>query len=206
MDIKYMTLDEFTKKTAEKASVPGAGSVAALAGAIGASLAGFVASLTIDKPGYQHFRDEMCAILQKSEMLRVKLLDDIQRDCTAFNAYITALSLPEDNNGQQTERHIILQQALKDAILVPLEIAQTALSIMPLAKLAAEHGNDNAITDGIISAIMVRTSAMTALCSVKINLKLIEDPHYVLQTTDLVNGLERQVLAMEAEILSKAPF
>ena len=47
--MKDMTLTAFTALTESDAPAPGGGSVAALAGALGAALAGMVANLTIGK-------------------------------------------------------------------------------------------------------------------------------------------------------------
>lgn len=206
MDMKFMSLNDFAQKTAGKDSVPGGGSVAALAGAIGAALSGMVASLTIDKKGYEQHRSEMLELIEKTNALRERLLDDIQRDCTSFDAYIKALSLPKDTEQQQNERRAALQQALKEAAAVPLEVAQTALEIMPLAKLAVKYGNANAVTDGVISAMMARTAVLSALCNVKINLVSIKDKEYVSKTSQLVKKLESDAVSMESDILACAPF
>lgn len=206
MDIKTMTLGEFTKRTAGKEPVPGGGSVAALAGAIAAALSGMVASLTIDKKGYEQHRPEMLSLFEKAEALRARLLDDIQRDCTSFDAYITALALPKETGRQKETRSAALQQALKAASAVPLEVAQTALEIMPLAKLAVQYGNANAVSDGVISAMMARTAVLAALCNVKINLGSIKDADYVAKTAQHVQELEQAAIRMEKDILAGAPF
>lgn len=206
MDMKTMTLSEFTQRIAGKESVPGGGSVAALAGAIAAALSAMVASLTIDKKGYEQHRPEMLNLFEKADALRERLLDGIQRDCTSFDAYITALSLPKETEPQKQARSTALQQALKDASAVPLEVAQTALEIMPLAKLAVQYGNTNAVTDGVISAMMARTAVLAALCNVKINLGSIKDTDYVSKMAHHVQKLEQAAIQMEKDILANAAF
>ncbi|WMJ83674.1 cyclodeaminase/cyclohydrolase family protein [Oscillospiraceae bacterium LTW-04] len=206
MDIKAMSLSEFTQRTASKASVPGGGSVAALAGAIAAALSGMVASLTIDKKGYEQHRPEMLNLFERAEVLRARLLDDIERDCTSFDAYIAALALPKETDQQKEARSAALQQALKVASAVPLEVAQTALEIMPLAKLAVQYGNTNAVSDGVISAMMARTAILAALCNVKINLGSIKDADYVAKTAQHVQKLEQVAIQMEKDILAATSF
>ncbi len=206
MDMKNMTLSAFTQRTASNEPVPGGGSVAALAGSIAAALSGMVASLTIDKKGYEQYRPEMLNLFEKAESLRVRLLDDIQRDGTSFDAYISALSLPKETEQQRQARSAALQQALKAAAAIPLEVAQTALEIMPLAKLAVQYGNKNTVTDGVISAMMARTAVLAALCNVKINLASIKDADYVAKTASQVQKLEQAAVQMETDILSRAPY
>lgn len=206
MDMKSMTLSEFTQRTASKESVPGGGSVAALAGAIAAALSGMVASLTVDKKGYEQHRPEMLNLFEKAETLRERLLDDIQRDCTSFDAYISALALPKETEPQKQARSAALQQALKDASAVPLGVAQTALEIMPLAKIAVQYGNTNTVTDGVISAMMARTAVLSALCNVKINLRSIKDSDFVSKTAHHVQKLEQAAIKMEKDILADVTF
>ena len=100
MEMKKMTLDEFTAKTASKAAVPGGGSVAALCGALAASLSAMVASLTIGKKGYEEKNEQMTELFDKAEALREKLLEDIDRDCECFDGYIKAIEYLIERDGK----------------------------------------------------------------------------------------------------------
>ena len=196
MEMKNLTLDEFTAKTASSSPSPGGGSIAALTGAVAASLSSMVAALTVDKKGYEQHFDEMRDIQNRCEQLREKLLGDIDRDCTSFDGYIAALKLPKDTDEQKSARTAAMQQALKDAAEVPLSIAQTSLLVMPIAKAAVINGNKNAVTDGVISAMMCRTAVLSALCNVKINLNMIKDAEYT----------EAEAIEMEKEIRELSGF
>ena len=87
--MKNLSLDEFTALTASSSPSPGGGSIAA-------SLSSLVAALTVDKSGYEQSWEEMQQMISDCEQLRIKLLDDIDRDCTSFDGYIAALKLPKD--------------------------------------------------------------------------------------------------------------
>ena len=206
MEMKNLTLDEFTAKTASSSPSPGGGSIAALTGAVAASLSSMVAALTVDKKGYEQHFDEMRDIQNRCEQLREKLLGDIDRDCTSFDGYIAALKLPKDTDEQKSARTAAMQQALKDAAEVPLSIAQTSLLVMPIAKAAVINGNKNAVTDGVISAMMCRTAVLSALCNVKINLNMIKDAEYTDKTWAEVKRLEAEAIEMEKEIRELSGF
>lgn len=206
MKMKQLSLDDFTAKTASDSPSPGGGSIAALTGSLAASLASMVAALTVNKSGYEEYRAEMTDMLEKCEQLRSRLLDDIDRDCVSFDGYIEALALPKDTDEQKTARREAMQQALKHAAEVPLSIAQTSLEVMPLAKAAVMRGNKNAITDGVIAAMMSRTAVLAALCNVKINLGMIKDKDYTDKMWSVVNRLEQSAIDGEKEILSLAKF
>jgi len=206
MSMKNLSLDEFTALTASSSPSPGGGSIAALTGAVAASLTSMVAALTVDKNGYEQHRDEMEKLLESCEKLRVKLLDDIDRDCTSFDGYIAALKLPKDSDEQKEARRGEMQKALKYAAEVPLSIAKTAMEVMPLAEAAVINGNKNAVTDGVISAMMCRTAVLSALCNVKINLGMIKDDEYVERLSAQVRYLEWAANEAEQKIMSLSGF
>lgn len=206
MSMRDMTLESFTAQTASKAAVPGGGSVAALCGALAASLSAMVASLTIGKKGYEDKQESMQRLADEAERLRKELLEDIDRDCACFEGYIKTLSLPKDTEKQKTYRAAALQKALISSAEAPLAAAERALLIMPLAKIAAKEGNKGAVTDALISAMLARTAVFSALLNVKINLGYIKDAEYVEKTSHRVKELEEQAQKAEKEILSLSEF
>ena len=206
MSMKNLSLDEFTALTASSSPSPGGGSIAALTGAVAASLSSMVAALTVDKSGYEQNREEMQQIIARCEELRTKLLDDIDRDCTSFDGYIAALKLPKDTDEQKEARKAEMQKALKYAAEVPLSIARTAIEIMPLAEADVERGNKNAVTDGVISAMLTRAAVLAALCNVKINLGMIKDNDYVDRVSAEVRYLEWSANEAEQRIVAVSGF
>jgi len=57
----------FLDELASNSPAPGGGSVAALAGALGAALTSMVCNLTKTKQGYESVQDEIAEVLEKSE-------------------------------------------------------------------------------------------------------------------------------------------
>ena len=206
MSMKNLSLDEFTALTASSSPSPGGGSIAALTGAVAASLSSMVAALTVDKNGYEQSREEMQKMIAECEELRAKLLDDIDRDCTSFDGYIAALKLPKDTDEQKESRRAEMQKALKHAAEVPLSIAKTAIKVMPLAEAAVERGNKNAVTDGVISAMLCRTAVFAALYNVKINLGMIKDNEYLDRVSAEVRYLEWAANEAEQRIVAISGF
>lgn len=206
MEMKTMTLIQFTEQTISGEPAPGGGSVSALAGALAASLAGMVAGLTIGKKGYEAGEAQMREIASEAEALRVRLLDDITRDSRSFNAYMDAMGLPKETDEQKAVRRQAMQDALKIAANVPFEVANTAAGILPLAETAVRLGNRNAVTDGLVAAMMARTAVLGALLNVRINLGSIKDESYVADLSARADALEKAVCAREAAILALSPL
>jgi len=116
-----LTIKDFLKKTASNSPVPGGGSIAALSGAISASLLEMVANLTIGKKGYEEFEEEMKEISAELLEYRKKLIANIDKDSNAYDAVMAAYRLPKSNDEERDRRSGAIQEALKNAVLVPLE-------------------------------------------------------------------------------------
>lgn len=204
--MKNMSLAEFADAIASDAPVPGGGSMAALSGAMGGSLTEMVANLTIGKKKYAGIEDEMKEIALKAAIIRARLLEDIQRDSDSYDKVMAVYKMPKNSENEIYIREKAIQESLKAAAEIPLEIAETALELMPLAEAVVEKGNPNAVTDGLVGCMMVRTAVLSALFNVKINLASIKDSVYVNKTRCRVNDIEAKTIDYERKILAKSPF
>lgn len=202
--MKNLTLEEFTAKTASNSPAPGGGSVAALSGSLAASLASMVANLTVGKKKYIQCEEEMKEIAKKAEVLRIRLLDDIQKDTNSFNDVMVAMKLPKATDEEKALRKAEMQKGLKIAAEIPFEIASDAFEILSLSEAVVERGNKNAVTDGLVSAMLARTAVLSALMNTKINLKSIDDEKFVAKYSADVDTLEQKTIAYEKLILSKS--
>ena len=203
-ELKDLTIEEFAKVTASDAPAPGGGSVAAAAGSLAAALAEMVANLTIGKEKYAEAENEMRELAEKGQAIREKLIADIQRDSSSFNLYMAALRMPKDTEEEKAARREAMQRGLKEAAVVPLSVAETAAEIFPLAEAAVARGNANAVTDGLVSAMMARTAVLSALLNVKINLNSIKDESFRAGMEKQVKGLEKTASEYEAKILKSS--
>ena len=203
-ELKDLTIEEFAKVTASDAPAPGGGSVAAAAGSLAAALAEMVANLTIGKEKYAEAENEMRELAEKGQAIREKLIADIQRDSSSFNLYMAALRMPKDTEEEKAARREAMQRGLKEAAVVPLSVAETASEIVPLAEAAVARGNANAVTDGLVSAMMARTAVLSALLNVKINLNSIKDEAFRADMEKQVKGLEKTASEYEAKILKSS--
>ena len=203
-ELKDLTIEEFAKVTASDAPAPGGGSVAAAAGSLAAALAEMVANLTIGKEKYAEAENEMRELAEKGQAIHEKLIADIQRDSSSFNLYMAALRMPKDTEEEKAARREAMQRGLKEAAVVPLSVAETAAEIFPLAEAAVARGNANAVTDGLVSAMMARTAVLSALLNVKINLNSIKDEAFRADMEKQVKGLEKTASEYEAKILKSS--
>ncbi len=192
----------FLDEVASSSPAPGGGSVAALAGALGAALTSMVCNLTKAKQGYEEVQDEIAEVLEKSEELRKDLTDLIDKDTDAFNEVMKALQMPKETEEQKEQRRTILQTAFKQAAEIPLETARKCVQILHVAHIVAEKGNKNSISDAAVSALMAQTGVQAAMLNVRINLSSIKDPDYVQQVTTELHELLQNAMQKSTEILN----
>lgn len=196
-----LKITEYLDKAAAGTAVPGGGSVAALNAALAAGLSEMVANLTIGKKGYESSEADMRDILSKATALRTKFTAAIDRDAAAYSTVLAAFKLPKEPDEMKELRSRKIQEAFKQAALVPLEVARDAVKVMDLAGKAIISGNKNTVTDGAVAAMNARTAVLAALYNVKINLTSIKDDEFVKTLTREVNELERQAQDRERDIL-----
>ena len=202
MNLVEQRVIDFVAATASKEPTPGGGAIAALTGATGAALAEMVANLTFGKKGYEEVQSEMEELQTKAEAIRNRMLELSQADADVFNIFMNALGLPKNTDEEKIARTAAIQQAYKDAAMVPFEIGELAYQIFDLAELASRKGNQNLITDGIIAAINARAAVKAAFLNVRINLSGIKDEAFVANVSAKMNSIEQDLDTKEAAIIS----
>ena len=99
-----MNLRQFCNETLSDSPAPGGGSVAALMGALGASLGGMVANLSAAKRGWDDRLDYFSEWAVKGQQLKDELLFLVDEDTAAFNKVMSAFGLPKDSAEEKAAR------------------------------------------------------------------------------------------------------
>jgi len=172
------SIKAFLDKLATSSPEPGGGSVAALAGALGAGLVSMVANLTLGKEKYADVEDRVQLLLAEAEEVRAFLEDLVQSDTEAYAAVSAAMKLPRGTEEQKAERDRRMQECLKEAANVPLAIGEQSLRVAQLSLTAAQIGNVNAVSDAGVAVLLADAAAESAALNVKINVGYISDQEY----------------------------
>lgn len=203
MSLTDLSVKDFLAETASSSPSTGGGCVSALAGALSAALSAMVANLT-DGKKYGDVCGEMRQIAEKAAALKDKLAASVQKDADSFSEYMAALKLPKDTEENIALRRAAMQRGLKNAALVPLETAERALEIFPLAAAVVKRGNQNALSDGLVSAMLAKTAVYGALFNVRINLGGIKDAAFAEEIFAKTDEIKKQAEESEREILRSA--
>lgn len=196
-----LTIKGFLAETAGSAPVPGGGSISALNGAIATALTEMVANLTIGKKKYADVEGQMKVIATEAALIRERLVRDIDRDSEAYNEVFAVFKLPKETEDEKNERAHAIQQATKQAALVPMEVAEEVASVMETIIYIAHKGNRNAVTDACVAMMTARTCVLGALLNVRINLSSIDDENFVVRMKTKADHLESEAVRIEKKLL-----
>lgn len=102
-DDKYqkMSVRDFIDSVGARTSIPGGGCVAALSASLGSSLACMVASLTYGNRKFESFDAQIRQLLPSFYDSYNELASLIDQDAAAFNSFVDALKMPENNPNEK---------------------------------------------------------------------------------------------------------
>jgi glutamate formiminotransferase/formiminotetrahydrofolate cyclodeaminase len=201
-----MPVHAFTDEVSRDTPAPGGGSIAALAGGLGAALASMVANLA--QGGSDTEKDaQLIALAERAQVLKDRLLLAVDADTNAFNAFMEARRLPDTTPEQKAARQTAMQAGLKVAIDVPFDTAKTSFAALELAGEAARLGKVASITDAAVGAQMAYAGVRGGVWNVVINLKDITEAAYVAgmqaQCTSLLGQAGEKVAEITAFVDQK---
>jgi glutamate formiminotransferase/formiminotetrahydrofolate cyclodeaminase len=173
-----MNLREFCNETLSDSPAPGGGSVAALMGALGASLGGMVANLSAGKRGWDDKLEYFSQWAVKAQMLKDELLSLVDEDTAAFNKVMDAFALPKGSAEEKNARAAEVESATKYAAEIPLKVMETASRSYELLSEMAEKGNPNSISDIGVGICATRACIDGAALNVRINLSNLKDEKF----------------------------
>ncbi len=170
-----MNLREFCNETLSDSPAPGGGSVAALMGALGASLGGMVANLSAGKRGWDEQLEFFSDWAVQGQQLKDELLFLVDEDTAAFNKVMAAFGLPKDSAEEKAARSKAIQSANQYAAEIPLNVMETASRSYDLLAAMAEKGNPASISDVGVGLLATRACIEGAGMNVRINLSDLKD-------------------------------
>ena len=180
------SVDEFLDELASEAPVPGGGSAAGIAVAMGAALVGMAARVSDDWP-------EAAGVRVQADKLRRRVAPLAQQDA---RAYADVLEARRGEAGDEK-----LGKALTRAAALPLQIAEAAADVAVLGAVVAEHGSADARADAAAGAVLAEAGARAAAKLVEINLATLEEDEWLARAREFAaaaSAAAERALAAEA--------
>lgn len=191
----------FVNEVSMDSPAPGGGSVAALCGALGAALAAMVSNLTVGKKGYEQVQKIVKKTALQAQELKEAFLRAVDLDTASFNKVMEAFRLPRKTEEQKAERAKAIQEATKEATLVPLQVMEKGVEALKLIRVVATHGNKNSISDAAVAALTALSAVEGAYYNVLINLPNIEDKDFRIRVRRKAGQLKRRAAQLQQEAL-----
>ena len=183
------TIKQFLDAAAAKQPTPGGGSVAALAGALAASMGEMTVNYSIGKKDLAAFEGELKPALAEYHKARQVLVQLMAEDQAAYAALTAARKLPEGS----AERASQLPVALTACIRGPQAIAATAVAVLELCERVVNFVNPWLLSDLAVCADLSMATVRCAVYNVRVNLP------------DITDAAERQrIEGATFELLSRA--
>jgi len=173
-----LNLREFANELSSDSPAPGGGSTAALCGSLSASLSAMVSNLTVGKNGYEEVQDKVKSLAESGQGIKDDLLRAIDQDTQAFNQVMAAFRLNRKTKEQKAIRIATIEDATKEATLIPFEVMEKCVTALKLAKEVALTGNKNSISDAGVAGLTAQAGAEGAYYNVMINLPNINDKEF----------------------------
>jgi glutamate formiminotransferase / formiminotetrahydrofolate cyclodeaminase len=186
-----LSVTDFMDAVAQVKAVPGGGSVAALAGALAASLGEMVAGFSLSRKELAEFQTQLQELLVKFKAAHVSLQAAIQKDSDSFSGVESALKMPKASDEEKKRRQEQMQHALHAASLVPLEVAERAAELLQCFRQLDPISNPNLKSDLQTGVHMAHAAICGALANVAVNLKSIKDEAFSNELQKRIDAVER---------------
>jgi len=167
-----MTISAFLAAAAAKQPTPGGGSVAALAGALAASMGEMVLNYSAGKKSLAAYEAEIQASLAEFARARMLLLGLMVEDQAAYESLTAAKKLPETSSERAGEFNV----ALLASIRVPQAMGTTGLAILELAEKLVDKVNPFLLSDLAVCCELAMATVRCAAYNVRANLPDLPDP------------------------------
>ena len=172
--INETSCKEFTKALASKAPAPGGGGASALVAAIGIALGSMVGELTVGKPKYACYEEDLKRLMKRAEEIREELLVLIDQDAEMFEPLSKAYAIPKDD----PSRDEIMEKCLRDACKTPLQIFDLSCESIDILDEFGDKGSKLVLSDAATGVVCSWAAMYGAAVNVKVNTKLMKDRDY----------------------------
>ena len=195
---------ELIERMASGDPIPGGGSAAALAGAMGAGLMRMVVALTTGRPAAAEHEPELTEIAVAAATLQSELINLVELDAVAYDAVIRARRLPRDTDLERQARAVQVAAAVREATRAPLQTARLAEQVLSLGERLAPIGSRNAISDVGVGALLAAAALRGAVLNVEINLPALDDDALrtdaAQEVARLLGGLEERERTIREQV------
>jgi len=198
MDTKK-SLQKYLEELSSNSPTPGGGNVAALCGALSASLGTMVCNLTIGKKKYLDVETEMNEMKVKLNVYVDKFLSLAKCDNEAFERVMDAFKLPKETDEQKKLRIEAIEKSTLEAASVPADVIKNCREIIPFLETISKKGNQNSLSDAGVAVAVIAAASEGAFLNVLINYSSLSEKQKA-------SGLLMQAENLNNEVKEEAKY
>ncbi len=206
MDTKK-SLQKYLEELSSNSPTPGGGNVAALCGALSASLGAMVCNLTIGKKKYLEVEAEMNELKEKLNGYVDKFISLGKNDNEAFERVMDAFKLPKETDEQKKLRSEAIEKSTLEAASVPAEVIKNCREVIPLLETISKKGNQNSLSDAGVAVAVVSAASEGAFLNVLINYSSLNEKQkaaqLLVQSENLNNEVKEEAQSILTEVSKK---
>ena len=184
-----MALADLVDAFSSTEAVPGGGSAAALAGAVGVSLLVMVAGLPKTRTGAPEETADLAEASSRLHPLRDALVELVDRDSDAYRQVLAAFRLPKGSDAEKAARTTAIDGATRAAIDAPLDTMRLCQQALRGAVIVASNGSRKATSDVGVAVELLVAALRGARLNVDINLAGVNDEAYTARIREEIDAL-----------------
>ena len=165
-----MTIEEFQDALSSDNPTPGGGTASAIALGHAASLVAMVANLTIGNEKWS----EGWGVSKSAIILANSVIKDSAKlateDSDAFEDVMNSFKFPKNTDDEKNIRREAIRNSTLKAAEIPYKTALLAMDLLKVMVPLSRYGNQNAISDIGVAALLATAGCKGALFNVEINL------------------------------------
>ena len=173
-------------------------------GAMGAALGTMVANLSSHKRGWDDRWEEFAGWAEKGAQMQKRLLELVDEDTEAFNAIMKAFEMPKGSEEEKAARSAAVEEATKNASLVPLTVMKEASKTFELLGEMVRKGNPNSVTDAAVGVLATRACIRGAYLNVRVNVSGLKDRTFAERLITEGSEIDEKTAKIEHEIIGLA--
>ena len=185
MNLIDKSITEYINDVDSHTPTPGGGSVAALVGALGVSLAKMLGHFSFDKKKFKEAnekdKEKFVIAFDQLNYYKELLIQGIDEDAISYEAVTLAFKSKDE---------IEIQKALNASAMIAFEMQEGAYKALKSISKLVELGNKNLYSDLISSAILLNSCVEMASLNVVANATMLNDEsiknNYLTSTVDIV--------------------
>lgn len=191
-------VEPFLAAVAQPTIMPGGGSVAALAGALAASIGQMVTGLSCKQKEPTASAETVHRIARECQAASRALSAAIDRDPESFRRFLDARKLPHETAEERKLRDSAIQQALQAAVEAPLDIARNAVEIFEKLRQLERLTSPSMFSDIYVGRLMAAAAVRGTLQIVTVNLEDVSDGAFAARTRAEADAITSRIAQAQA--------